>query len=145
MTASHPEGAGAIRAMERALADAGLDRTDVSYICAHGTGTKSNDRVEALAVHRVFGGAAVPPLSSIKSMLGHTMGAASAIEAAACALAIATGKVPPTINYRDPDPECALDCVPNVYRELPVRVAMNNAYAFGGTNSSLLLKTCEDQ
>ena len=142
MTGAHPEGVGAVRAMELALADARVDRRDVSYICAHGTGTRSNDRVETVAVKRVFTREAAPPMSSIKSMLGHAMGAASAIEAAVCALAVARDKVPPTINYHDPDPECDLDCVPNTYREMPVEVAMNNAYAFGGTNSSLLIKKC---
>ena len=142
MTGAHPDGVGAVRAMELALADARIDRREVSYICAHGTGTRSNDRVEAVAVKRVFTGDATPPLSSIKSMLGHAMGAASAIEAAVCALAVARDEVPPTINFRDPDPECDLDCVPNTYRELPVQVAMNNAYAFGGTNSSLLIRKC---
>jgi 3-oxoacyl-[acyl-carrier-protein] synthase II len=141
MTGVHPEGLGAIRAMELALASARIDRRDVSYISAHGTGTKSNDKVEALAVKRVFNGDGPPPLSSIKSMLGHTMGAASAIEVAACALAVATGKIPPT-NYHDPDPDCDLDCVPKTYRELPVRIAPNNAFAFGGANSSLLVRKC---
>jgi 3-oxoacyl-[acyl-carrier-protein] synthase II len=143
MTGSHPEGAGAVRAMELALADAGVDRRAVSYICAHGTGTRSNDLIEATAVKRVFSSDAAPPLSSIKSMIGHTMGAASAIEAAACAMAVSTDWVPPTINFRDPDPECDLDCVPNVSRRLDVRVAMNNAYAFGGTNSSVLFRKWE--
>jgi 3-oxoacyl-[acyl-carrier-protein] synthase II len=142
MTAAHPDGVGAVRAMELALADARIDRRDVSYICAHGTGTRSNDRVESLAVKRVFTREAAPPISSIKSMLGHAMGAASAIEAAVCALAVAHGKIPPTINFHDRDPECDLDFVPNTYRELPVHVAMNNAYAFGGTNSSLLIRKC---
>jgi 3-oxoacyl-[acyl-carrier-protein] synthase II len=140
MTGAHPEGLGAIRAMELALEDARIDRRDVSYISAHGTGTRSNDRAEALAVQRVFTREAAPPLSSIKSMLGHAMGAASAIEAAVCALAVARDEVPPTINFSDLDPECDLDCIPNAYRRMPVAVAMNNAYAFGGTNSSLLLR-----
>jgi 3-oxoacyl-[acyl-carrier-protein] synthase II len=142
MTGAHPEGVGAVRAMELALADARIDRRDVSYICAHGTGTRSNDQIETLAVKRVFTRDAAPPISSVKSMLGHAMGAASAIEAAVCALAVASDKVPPTINFRDPDPECDLDYVPNTYRELPIHVAMNNAYAFGGTNSSLLIRKC---
>lgn len=144
MTAAHPEGDGAARAMRRALAESGLGPEDVDYISAHGTGTPTNDRLETIAVKRVFGAAAPRvPMSSVKSMLGHTMGAASAIEAAVCALAIATGKVPPTMSLDEPDPECDLDYVPNAARELPVRVAMNNAYAFGGNNASLILKTCE--
>jgi 3-oxoacyl-[acyl-carrier-protein] synthase II len=142
MTAAHPEGAGAVRAMELALSDARIDRRDVSYISAHGTGTRTNDSVETVAVKRVFTRDAAPPMSSIKSMLGHAMGAASAIEAAVCALAVSRDQVPPTVHLVDPDPECDLDYVPNAYRELPVRVAMNNAYAFGGTNSSVVIKKC---
>lgn len=143
MTGAHPEGDGAVRAMEAALRDAGMAPEDVSYVSAHGTGTPTNDRMEALASRRVFGDRARRlPTSSIKSMLGHTMGAASALEAAACCLAVATGRVPPTINHQEPDPECDLDCVPNEARELPVRVAMNNAYAFGGNNASLILREC---
>lgn len=141
MTAAHPEGEGAARAMERALRAAGLAPEDVSYISAHGTGTPTNDRLEALAVRRVFGErAGRVPISSIKSMLGHTMGAASALEAAVCALAIATSRVPPTANFEEPDPDCDLDVVPNEARELPVAVAMNNAYAFGGNNASVVLR-----
>ncbi|HEV8239634.1 MAG TPA: beta-ketoacyl-[acyl-carrier-protein] synthase family protein [Thermoanaerobaculia bacterium] len=139
MTASHPEGEGPARAMAQALADAGLAPEDVDYISAHGTGTPTNDKLETLAVKRAFGDVAKRvPMSSVKSMLGHTMGAASALEAAVCCLAIADGRVPPTINYRHPDPECDLDYVPNEAREVPVRVAMNNAYAFGGANASVL-------
>ncbi len=141
MTAAHPEGAGAARAMERALRSAGLAPDDVSWVSAHGTGTPTNDRLEAIAAHRLFGDRARRlPMSSIKSMLGHTMGAASAIESVACALAIATGKVPPTINFHEPDPDFEVDCVPNEAREMPVRVAMNNAYAFGGNNASVLFR-----
>jgi 3-oxoacyl-[acyl-carrier-protein] synthase II len=89
----------------------------------------------------VFGDAARSlPISSIKSMIGHTMGAASAIESAVCALAVAEGKVPPTIHFEEPDPECDLDCVPNQAREMPVEVAMNNAYAFGGNNASVIFR-----
>jgi 3-oxoacyl-[acyl-carrier-protein] synthase II len=143
MTGAHPEGSGAVRAMELALIDAGIDRRHVSYICAHGTGTRSNDLIEAKAAKRVFGRQTTPPVSSIKSMIGHAMGAASAIEAAACALAVSTDRVPPTINFLDPDPECDLDCVPNIFRDMEVRVAMNNAYAFGGTNSSVLFRKWE--
>jgi 3-oxoacyl-[acyl-carrier-protein] synthase II len=97
-----------------------------------------------MAVKRVFKDVAYQvPISSIKSMLGHTMGAASAIEAAACALAIRHSCIPPTMNLEEPDPECDLDYVPNRARECTVTVAMNNAYAFGGNNSSLILKKCE--
>ena len=141
MTASHPEGEGPARAMTQALASAGLRPEEIGYISAHGTGTPTNDRLETLAVKRVFGEAAYRvPISSIKSMIGHTMGAASAIEAAVCALAVATDRVPPTINYREPDPECDLDCVPNEARALPVAAAMNNAYAFGGNNAAVIFR-----
>ena len=143
MTAAHPEGDGAARAMQRALADAGAAPGEVSYISAHGTGTPTNDRLEILAVKRVFG-AAMPgiPMSSIKSMIGHTMGAASAIEAAVCALAVAEDRVPPTMNLEAPeDPD--LDFVPNTARRHPVRIAMNNAYAFGGNNASVILRKVE--
>jgi 3-oxoacyl-[acyl-carrier-protein] synthase II len=144
MTAAHPQGDGAIRAMAGALQESGLARDDVDYISAHGTGTPTNDRVESLAVRTLFGDrAASIPISSIKSMLGHTMGAASAIEAAACALALDTGWVPPTINYEEPDPECDLDFVPNQARKIDPRVVLNNAYAFGGNNASLCLARCE--
>jgi len=142
MTAAHPRGAA--RAMEKALEESGTSPDQVSYISAHGTGTPTNDRIETIAVKRVFGDAAYrTPISSIKSMLGHTMGAASAIEAAVCALAIFHGRVPPTINLEEPDPECDLDYVPNFARDLEVNVAMNNAYAFGGNNASLLLRRLE--
>jgi 3-oxoacyl-[acyl-carrier-protein] synthase II len=142
MTAAHPEGDGAVRAMERALADAGAAPGDVSYISAHGTGTPTNDRLETLAVKRVFGAAARrTPISSIKSMIGHTMGAASAIEAAVCALAVARDRIPPTMNLEEPEED--LDFVPNAARDHRVVLAMNNAYAFGGNNASVILRKCE--
>ena len=141
MTAAHPEGDGAVRAMSRALADAGVAPEEVSYISAHGTGTPTNDRLEAIAVGRVFGAGTRVPISSIKSMLGHTMGAASAIEAAVCALAVATDVVPPTMGLEDPEND--FDYVPNLPRRLRVEVAMNNAYAFGGNNASTIFRKCE--
>jgi 3-oxoacyl-[acyl-carrier-protein] synthase II len=141
MTAAHPEGDGAVRAMSRALADAGVAPEQVSYISAHGTGTPTNDRLEAIAVGRVFGAGTRVPISSIKSMLGHTMGAASAIEAAVCALAVATDEVPPTMGMEDPEND--FDYVPNLARRLRVEVAMNNAYAFGGNNASTIFRKCE--
>lgn len=144
MTAAHPEGDGAARAMTRALEESGMRPEDVSYVSAHGTGTPTNDRLETIAVKRLFQEHAYRvPVSSVKSMLGHTMGAASAIEAAVCALAVHTDWIPPTINLEEPDPECDLDYVPNRAREHRVNVAMNNAYAFGGNNASLVLKKCE--
>lgn len=141
MTAAQPTGDGAMRAMKQALEQSGTNPEEVDYISAHGTGTATNDRLETLAVKKLFGDAAYRiPMSSIKSMLGHTMGAASAIEAAACSLAVYHGRIPPTINLVEPDPECDLDYVPNYAREHTVRVAMNNAYAFGGNNASLIIK-----
>jgi 3-oxoacyl-[acyl-carrier-protein] synthase II len=138
-----PQGDGAARAMHLAMADAGVEPREVGYISAHGTGTAVNDRVETAAVKQAFGDAAAHvPMSSIKSMLGHTMGAASAIEAAACVLAVHDGALPPTINYETPDPQCDLDYVPNQARRQPVDVAMNNAYAFGGNNASLIVRAC---
>lgn len=144
MTAAHPNGEGAVRAMQKALEQSAVGPNDVSYISAHGTGTATNDRLETLAVKRLFGDAAYRiPMSSIKSMLGHTMGAASAIEAAVCALAVFHDRIPPTINLNERDPECDLDYVPNCAREQTVQVAMNNAYAFGGNNASLVLRKCD--
>jgi len=141
MTAAHPNGEGAVRAMKQALEQSGTSPKEVSYISAHGTGTPTNDRLETLAVKRLFGDSAYRiPMSSIKSMLGHTMGAASAIETAVCALAVYHDRIPPTINLKEPDPECDLDYVPNSAREHTVQVAMNNAYAFGGNNASLVLR-----
>jgi len=141
MTAAHPQGEGAAQAIRTALEQSGLGPEEVDYISAHGTGTSTNDRLETIAVKRSFGQYAYQvPISSIKSMLGHTMGAASAIEATVCALAITEGRIPPTVNWRERDPECDLDYVPNVARKRHVRVAMNNAYAFGGNNSSLVFR-----
>lgn len=145
MTAAHPQGDGAARAMEQALSQSGVGPESVDYISAHGTGTPTNDRLEAVAVRRVFGErAGRVPTSSVKSMIGHTMGAASAIEAAVCALAVSTGWVPPTMHFEEADPECPLDCVPNAARQVAVRLAMNNAYAFGGTNASVLFREVEE-
>lgn len=139
-----PQGDGAARAMQLAMADAGVAAEDVSYISAHGTGTAVNDRVETAAVKQAFGAAAARvPMSSIKSMLGHTMGAASAIESVACLLALRDDILPPTINYETPDPECDLDYVPNVARPARVTLAMNNAYAFGGNNASLIFRKAD--
>ncbi len=145
MTAADPDGAA--RAMAMALVMARVLPTAVSYISAHGTGTPTNDRQETKAVKRVFGEriARRVPISSIKSMIGHTMGAASAIEAAVCSLAVASQKVPPTIHLETADPECDLDYVANEAREIPVEVAMNNAYAFGGNNASVIFQKCQIQ
>ncbi len=143
MTAAHPQGEGASRAVTLALQQSGIAAEEVDYISAHGTGTPTNDRLETIAMKRTFGETAYKiPISSIKSMLGHTMGAASAIEAAVCALAITHQQIPATMNLNVPDPECDLDYVPNVARKCNVKVAMSNAYAFGGNNSSLVFRAC---
>ena len=139
MTAPHPDGEGAIRAANLALTASGLSYKDIDYINAHGTGTPLNDKMETLAVKTVFKERAKEiPCSSIKSMIGHTMGAASAIESVACCLTIRDGVVPPTINYETPDPECDIDCVPNKARELKVKYVMNNSFAFGGNNVAII-------
>jgi 3-oxoacyl-[acyl-carrier-protein] synthase II len=144
MTGGHPEGLGAARAMEAALRDSGMRQEDIAYISAHGTGTPTNDRVETAAVKRVFGTRAYAiPVSSVKSMIGHTMGAASAIEAAVCALAVADDRIPPTCNLEHRDPDCDLDYVPNQGREHRVAAAMNNSYAFGGNNASVIFRKVE--
>jgi len=145
MTAAHPQADGAIRAMSAAMKDSGVGIGDIDYISAHGTGTPTNDRIESLAVRTLFAEYATKiPMSSIKSMLGHTMGAASAIEAAACALALDTGWIPPTINHEEPDPDCGLDIVPNHARQTNPKIVLNNAYAFGGNNASLCLGRYEN-
>ncbi len=144
MTAAHPEGNGAVRAMSAALKQSRLNPEQIGYISAHGTGTLLNDKLETIAIKRLFRDAAYKiPVSSIKSMLGHTMGAASAIESAVCSLAVYHDMVPPTINLEEPDPECDLDYVPNFAREYKVNAAMNNAYAFGGNNASLIFQNWE--
>ncbi len=139
MTTSSVEGIAAC--MRNALKATAIAPEDVDYISAHGTGTPTNDRNECAAIKVIFGHrSGQVPVSSIKSMLGHTMGAASTLEAIACALAIRDSMIPPTINYETPDPECDIDCVPNVARKHPVDVALNNSYAFGGNNACLVLK-----
>ena len=139
MTTSTIEGLSAC--MKNALRAAAISIDEVDYISAHGTGTRTNDRNECAAIKEVFGTRYKKiPISSIKSMLGHTMGAASAIEAIACALTVRNDIIPPTINYETPDPECDIDCVPNQAREHEVAIALNNSYAFGGNNASLVVK-----
>jgi 3-oxoacyl-[acyl-carrier-protein] synthase II len=132
-------GDGAVRAMRQALETAGLDPEDVDYINAHGTSTPVGDRIETLAVKKVFGEHARRLVfGSTKSMTGHLLGAAGGLESAISVLAIQQGKVPPTINQEVPDPECDLDCAPNQARTMPVRAALNNSFGFGGTNASVL-------
>jgi 3-oxoacyl-[acyl-carrier-protein] synthase II len=126
------------RCIELAHRDAGVRPSDVDFVSAHGTGTKANDVTEAAAIRKVFGDKP-PSTISIKAMIGHTMGAASALASAACALALTHGFIPPTINHVETDPECDLDCVPNTARPADLRVVQNNALAFGGNNSVLIL------
>jgi 3-oxoacyl-[acyl-carrier-protein] synthase II len=141
MVTPHPDGKGAITAIHSALKMAGISYEHVDYINAHGTGTTANDLAETIAIKRAFKEKAHKiPVSSIKSMIAHTMGAASAIEAAACCLAVQHDLIPPTINYHEPDPECDLDYVPNAARAAKVNIAMSNAFAFGGNTASLLLR-----
>lgn len=141
ITIPHPDGVGAVSAMIKAIKSAGIRPEDVQYISAHGTGTLSNDKAETISIKKVFADHSNKLMvSSIKSMIGHTMGAASAIETIVCALAVKHNVVPPTINYYTKDPDCDLDFVPNVKRETYVDIALNNAYAFGGNNSCLVIK-----
>jgi 3-oxoacyl-[acyl-carrier-protein] synthase II len=140
ITRPEPQGKGAALSMSAALREARLDPSQVDYINAHGTSTKLNDLMETVAVKRVFGHrAASIPMSSQKSMIGHLIGASGAVEAAATALSLERGVVPPTINLATPDPDCDLDYVPNLSREIPVRTAISNSFGFGGQNASLVL------
>ena len=136
-----PSKAGAARAMQGALQDAGVNRDEVGYINAHGTGTAANDKTECAAVADVFGPHADKlMISSTKSMHGHLIGGTGAVELLACIMALRDGVIAPTIGYQEPDPECALDVVPNEAREVPVSVALSNAFAFGGMNAVLALR-----
>ncbi len=137
ITQPHPNGDGAVRAMMAAIDDAGLSTADIDYVNAHGTSTPPNDRVETHALKRVFG-ASVPLVSSTKSMTGHTLGAAGALESVVCILALQNSAVPPTINLDHPDPACDLDYVANTARPADVRYAMTNSLGFGGHNASLV-------
>ncbi len=136
ISAPDPSGYGATQAMIRALRDAGIAPEQVDYVAAHGTSTPLNDATETKAIHAAFGDhAAKLAVSSNKSMVGHTLGAAGAVSALAATLAIRDGVVPPTINYANPDPDCDLDYVPNVARRMPVRTAIVNGFGFGGQNA----------
>ena len=141
LTDSHETGRGAIACMKYALEDAHIEPSEVDYINAHGTSTKVNDRVETLAVKKVFGERAYEiPMSSTKSMTGHLIAAAGAVEMIACVNAIQHGVVPPTTNLLEPDPECDLDYVPLKAREHEVNVTMSNSFGFGGQNISLVVR-----
>ncbi len=144
IAAPDPEGAGAIRAMRWALIDAKINPRDVDYINAHGTSTLLNDAGETKSIKKVFGEHAYQlAVSSIKSMLGHALGASGALEAIACALTINESIIPPTINYINPDPELDLDYVPNTARRQDVRVTLSNSFGLGGQNACLVLKKFE--
>jgi 3-oxoacyl-[acyl-carrier-protein] synthase II len=141
ITDIHPEGRGAAMSMNLALEDAELGLDDIDYISAHGTGTKENDSIETKAVKRVFGERAKSiPMSSIKSMLGHLIAAAGAVEAIVCVLAIRDQKLPPTSNLNNPDPECDLDYVANASRDARVDVCLSNSFGFGGQNDTLIIR-----
>jgi beta-ketoacyl-acyl-carrier-protein synthase II len=145
MVAPDEAGAGSARAMQMALRKTGVAPDEVGYINAHGTGTPANDRLETLAIKRVFGEHAHRlAVSSTKSMIGHMQGAAGAIEAMVCALALRDGVIPPTINYTTPDPACDLDYVPNEARRAPIEVALSNSIGLGGHNSCLVLRKYRD-
>ncbi len=141
ITSPHECGEGAYECMKLALEDAGIKPEEVDYINAHGTSTPLNDKTETLAIKQLFGDHAYKlKISSNKSMIGHLLGAAAAVEAVATVKTIETGVIPPTINLENPDPECDLDYVPNKAVEHPVRVAMSNAFGFGGTNATLVFR-----
>ncbi len=144
MTAPHPDGEGAINCMKSALEDAGISPEDVDYINAHGTSTPLNDVAETKAIKAVFGDHAYElAVSSTKSMTGHLLGGAGGLEAVITVKAIQEGVIPPTINYEEPDPDCDLDYVPNEARRAQIRVAVSNAFGFGGTNAVLVFKRFE--
>jgi len=139
MTAPDPDGDGALRAMKEALRDSGISAGEVNYVNAHGTATPANDLAETKAIKNLFGERAGKiPVSAIKSMVGHCLGAAGAVEAVATVLSVREDKIPPTINYRTPDPDCDLDYVPNQSRTATVDIALSNSFAFGGNNTVLV-------
>ncbi|MCH7904454.1 MAG: beta-ketoacyl-ACP synthase II [Armatimonadetes bacterium] len=141
ITAPDPEGAGAFRAMKMAIKGAQIEPGDIDYINAHGTSTKYNDMLETSAIKQVFGdAAATTPISSTKSMLGHMLGAAGAVEAVICIQAMLHGEIPPTVNYETPDPDCDLDYVPNSSRKATVDIALSNSFGFGGHNATLVFR-----
>jgi 3-oxoacyl-[acyl-carrier-protein] synthase II len=141
VVAPSDDGNGAMRAMREALDDAGVEPAEVDYINAHGTSTELNDKSETLAIKRLFGEDAYRvPISAVKSMIGHSFGAAGAIESVACIKTIETGTIHPTINYEHPDPECDLDYVPNTARKADVDVVLSNSFGFGGQNACLVFR-----
>jgi 3-oxoacyl-[acyl-carrier-protein] synthase II len=144
ITAPAPEGEGAARCIRLALQDAGMEAEEIDYINAHGTSTEYNDINETQAIKTVFGERAYRiPVSSTKSMTGHLLGAAGAVEGIYSALALSRGTIPPTINYDTPDPECDLDYVPNRARKADIGAALSNSFGFGGTNACVIFKRAE--
>jgi 3-oxoacyl-[acyl-carrier-protein] synthase II len=145
MTSPAPEGEGAARCMKMAIRDAGISPEQIDYINAHGTSTEMNDKYETMAIKTALGDYAYKvPISSTKSMTGHLLGAAGAVEAVVCALSIRDQIIPPTINYETPDPECDLDYVPNQPRKAEVDVTMSNSLGFGGHNATIIIKKFEE-
>ncbi len=145
ITAPSEDGDGAMRVMAAALRNAGVEPEQVDYVNAHGTSTPFNDKLETLAIKRLFGDHARKlAISSTKSMTGHLLGAAGGLEAGITVLAVKHQLVPPTINYETPDPECDLDYVPNAERQMAIDYALSNSFGFGGTNGALLFKRYED-
>ena len=141
MTAPDISGHGAALAIRNALRDAKMSPSEIDYICAHGTGTPANDLMETRAIKSVFGKSAYEiPVSSIKSMIGHSFGASGALSAAACMMVLDRHIIPPTINYETPDPECDLDYVPNVAVQRETKTILSNSFAFGGNNASLVFR-----
>ena len=145
VTDSHPEGRGAIACIQQAVKDSGLSPADIGYVNAHGTSTQVNDRVESLAIKHVFGASAKSTaVSSSKSMIGHLIAAAGAVELITSIMTIRNGVLPPTINYENPDPELDLDYVPNQAREKKVDHVLSNSFGFGGQNISLIVSRFRD-
>jgi len=141
ITDIHPTGRGAVAAMREALQAAGVEPDQIDYISTHGTGTKENDSIETKAVKAVFGDyASKVPMSSIKSMMGHLIAAAGAVELITCLLAMRDGKLPPTINLNNPDPACDLDYVANQARDAEVNICLSNSFGFGGQNDTLIIR-----
>ena len=144
LTAPQPEGDGMVRVMREALRDAGVAAPDIGYINAHGTSTVLNDKIESAAVIKVFGDHARRlKISSIKSMIGHLLAAAGAVEFAATVLSVSTGRIPPTINYEQPDPDCPLDYVTRGAESIELDAAMSQSFGFGGGNACLVVKRYE--
>jgi len=141
VTDMHEDGRGPVASMQAALRDANVQPTEIDYISAHGTGTEENDKIESLAIGKVFGeNARNVPVSSVKSMFGHLIAGAGAVELITCVLAIRDGMLPPTINYQVPDPNCPLDYVPNQSRKANVRTCLSNSFGFGGQNDTLVVR-----